>query len=468
MKLQVRSGWAERLSEKVSAQSRRLVDSHVHLAVTGLSGSGKTAFITSLVYLLLNAKQGAKLPFLSVLQENRLLGVITAQQKDLSVTSFQYEKGIQALSHNPPSWPESTETISQLRLKFRFKRSPGLAKLFGTHGTLTLDITDYPGEWLMDLPMLNQSYQQWCEDFWQRQEASPRAELLQPFLNEIAQLTEQVTIDEKHLANTSHVYTEFLYQLKQAGFGFIQPGRFIMPGELKGAPVLTFYPAKQDWFTQPKYQALLETLAARFENYKKKVVTPFYTEHFRHFDRQIVLLDVLGALNNGKAHFDELESSLTHVMKSFRYGKRSKLANLFSPKIDKLVVAATKADHASLDQQNNMYQLLSSLLSNVKQRVQYHGVDIAHFVLSAIRASESGMVEHEGKKVHVVKGSDVSGETVVMFPGEVPSVMPDTTIWDTHEFSFPEFAPTHSIATHGIQHIRMDQVIEYLLGDKLR
>lgn len=264
------------------------------------------------------------------------------------------------------------------------------------------------------------------------------------------------------------VYTDFLHQLKSARFGFIQPGRFIMPGELKGAPVLTFFPAKLDWFQQRTNKALLATLEARFENYKKKVITPFYTEHFKRFDRQIVLLDVLGALNHGEEHFSELESSMTQIMKNFRYGKRSKLGNVLSPKIDKLVVAATKADHASLDQQTNIYQLLSSLLSNVQQNLQYQGVNIAHYVLSSIRASQSGVVEHEGKKVHVVKGSNARGESLVLFPGEVPNSVPDESVWNSHQFSFPVFTPLESIAQEGISHIRMDQVLEYLLGDKLR
>ena len=33
--------------------------------------------------------------------------------------------------------------------------------IFKERGTLYLDIFDYPGEWLLDLPLLNLDFQQW-------------------------------------------------------------------------------------------------------------------------------------------------------------------------------------------------------------------------------------------------------------------------------------------------------------------
>ena len=42
-------------------------------------------------------------------------------------------------------------------------------------------------------------------------------------------------------------------------------------------------------------------MAERFERYREEVVRRFYEEHFSRFDRQIVLVDLLGALNAGPA-----------------------------------------------------------------------------------------------------------------------------------------------------------------------
>ena len=52
-------------------------------------------------------------------------------------------------------WPNSTVDISELRLVIDYQRQNGADR------TLTLDIVDYPGEWLLDLPLLNKSYEQW-------------------------------------------------------------------------------------------------------------------------------------------------------------------------------------------------------------------------------------------------------------------------------------------------------------------
>ena len=56
----------------------RGVDRHLRLAVTGLSRSGKTAFITAMVNQLLNIHAGARLPLLSAVREERLLGGVNA------------------------------------------------------------------------------------------------------------------------------------------------------------------------------------------------------------------------------------------------------------------------------------------------------------------------------------------------------------------------------------------------------
>ncbi len=54
----------KRLHSELTDLMNRSVDRHVRLAVTGLSRSGKTAFITSLVNQLLNVRAHGSLYFL--------------------------------------------------------------------------------------------------------------------------------------------------------------------------------------------------------------------------------------------------------------------------------------------------------------------------------------------------------------------------------------------------------------------
>ena len=58
----------------------------------------------------------------------------------------------------------------------------------------------------------------------------------------------------------------------------------------------------------------------RFEVYKREVVARFYEDHFRHYARQIVLVDVLRALLAGRDAFEDTRLALEAILESFRYG----------------------------------------------------------------------------------------------------------------------------------------------------
>ncbi|MFP1483411.1 YcjX family protein [Escherichia coli] len=94
-------------------------------------------------------------------------------------------------------------------------------------------------------------------------------------------------------------------------------------------------------------------LRERFNYYCEKVVKGFYKNHFLRFDRHIVLVDCLQPLNSGPQAFNDMRLALTQLMQSFHYGQRTLFRRLFSPVIDKLLFAATKAgpcDHRSARQ----------------------------------------------------------------------------------------------------------------------
>ncbi len=95
----------KRLKTELNALVNRGVDRHLRLAVTGLSRSGKTAFITAMVNQLLNVHAGARLPLLSAVREERLLGVKRVPQRDFGIPRFTYDEGILQLYGNPPARP---------------------------------------------------------------------------------------------------------------------------------------------------------------------------------------------------------------------------------------------------------------------------------------------------------------------------------------------------------------------------
>ncbi|WP_186791297.1 YcjX family protein, partial [Salmonella enterica] len=57
-------------------------------------------------------------------------------------------------------------------------------------------------------------------------------------------------------------------------------------------------------------------------------------------------------------------------------GQRTLFRRLFSPVIDKLLFAATKADHVTLDQHANMVALLQQLIQDAWQNAAFEGISM--------------------------------------------------------------------------------------------
>jgi predicted YcjX-like family ATPase len=464
----------QQAKQKLKLTAAKLANHHVHLAVTGLSGSGKTAFITSLVNQLIEANETAHLPFFSVVRESRLIGVKRDVQPNLTFSRFAYEDAMDMLKQAEPEWPSSTKGISQVRLKIKYKKSRGLSKYLTKDATLTLDITDYPGEWLLDLPLLEMNYAQWSRHCQDELNDPIRHDLATPFLAAVANLDLNAKGDELALQKIAELYSQYLIDCQTHGYQLLQPGRFILPGELSGAPALHFFPITDMQLEQQKIDidkplkdSNAELLSKRFLHYKIQVVQPFYKEHFKGFDRQVVLVDCLSALNRGYHSYQDLQKALDWLMGSFQYGSSNVLTRLFQPKIDKLVFAASKADHITPDQQTNLVKLLESMLHRARKQIQFDGVSTESTAVSAIRASKSGLGQLDGESIPVLQGRNEYGSAITLFPGEVPQNCPGPEFWKQQQFEFPKLSPPLMNNKHALPHIRMDQVLDFLLADKL-
>ncbi|HSP57017.1 MAG TPA: YcjX family protein [Halomonas sp.] len=446
-------------------------DRQLRLAVTGLSRSGKTAFLTSLVNQLRHAGLEARLDLLPAAREGRLLGARRVNQHDLGVPRFPYDQAMASLDANPPHWPEPTRGISELRLVIRYR--PGKRGLLGSEiRQLSLDLFDYPGEWLLDLPLLGHDYLSWSLAQ-QPSRGQARASLFADWLAAVADLEPAAEADEARLAEIAECYAKGLRAAREAGFSDLQPGRFLLPGELAGAPVLQFFPLPAIETHDTAELARLPsesnyaTLNRRFRHYQQRVVKPFYREHFRRFDRQIVLVDLLGALNAGPERFEDLSRALANLMQSFDYGQRSLLSRLFAPRIDRLAIAATKSDHVTPDQHPRLVALLEALLAEPLKDLRFANIPVKALSLAAIRATESREVSVEGNRTPALRGKSLTGEELLMYPGDVPDTLPDHDFWARQGFDFPAFRPMPREGG-ALPHIRMDATLDWLIGDKLQ
>tara|TARA_R110002167_G_scaffold242290_3_gene447724 strand:+ start:20482 stop:21969 length:1488 start_codon:yes stop_codon:yes gene_type:complete len=470
-----------KVSQTAQSIVNRSTDRHVRLAVTGLSGAGKTAFISGLVNQLLHAGKGAKhnpLPLWQVAREGRLIAVNRAMQPDLDIASFDYQGAMNALCSSPPYWPASTKNITELRLAIKYQPQQGLlAKLTDT-ATLYVDIVDYPGEWLLDLPMLKQDFTQWCLSQQVNVTCLRHSPLFSAFTQAVETLELSQLADEQQLKYIADLYQTLLVDLvRQQGFYHAQPGRMLLPGEYENTPLLTFFPLltlspiQHSELSASPSDSNYHVLKRRYEQYVSQVVKPFYRDYFSRFDRQLVLVDCLNALNHGQAQFNDMGSALNSIMESFQFGQSSLIRRLFSPRIDKVLFAASQVDRVTRDQQSHVLSLLTAMLQQSQHYANFEGSEVETMAISAIKATQHGMVNIEGVQQEVVKGTGLDGKQVTVYPGDVPTSLPDAEFWQQQGFSFSAFLPPNLSHIHDnnpqFEHIRLDHLLEFLLGDKL-
>jgi uncharacterized protein len=449
----------------------RSLDRQVKLAVTGLSRSGKTVFITSLVHQLLHASEAnmSQLPFFRIANNGRLRGVKAMQQPDLHIPAFRYDQAISQLCSQTPVWPTPTSGISEIRLAIRYRSDNLFFKHVAPISTLYLDIVDYPGEWLLDLPLLEWSYEQWSQQILEACQHEPRRSLSQEWQALIRSLVLDKPPTGDSVRQASALYTAFLHRCKSPEYGLngLQPGRFTMPGDLEGAPLLEFCPLPplSGRYTE---NSLYGIMRKRYDSYKEHVVKKFYNEHFASFDRQVVLIDILRALNIGNAAFEDTRSAINMILNSFHYGKSGLLSWLWGFKIDRLLFAATKADHATPEQLPNMEKFLQNMLAKSQQHATFEGVQTQTMALASVKCTQAAEANYQGRKIPCIKGVPMSGQqAVALFPGEVPIEMPIAEDWSKDRFQFMEFKPPRLANVHGgLPHIRLDRALEFLLGDK--
>ncbi len=149
------------VKKRVKQWASRGADRHVRLAVTGLSRAGKTAFITSLINQLTHLGTEPNLPLMQLVQQGRGLGARREPHPHMHLPAFDYDTAMQALHSTPPVWPSPTRDVSEVRLAVRYRPQSAALRAINDMATLYVDIIDYPGEWLLDLPLLSQTYSQW-------------------------------------------------------------------------------------------------------------------------------------------------------------------------------------------------------------------------------------------------------------------------------------------------------------------
>jgi hypothetical protein len=445
-------------------------DPVIRLGVTGLSRAGKTVFITSLVANLMDR---GRMPQLRAAADGRILAAWLQPQPDDTVARFAYEEHLAALTAPEPRWPEGTRRVSELRLSLRLAPTGLLGGLSGPR-TLHLDIVDYPGEWLLDLGLLDKGFEDWSATALAKARTRPGAE---EFQARLAALDPAAPLDEVALKGLSDAYAAHLRTAREAGFSDCTPGRFLLPGDMEGSPALTFAPLPP--LPDAPRRSLWRESERRFEAYKRLVVKPFFREHFARIDRQVVLVDVLGALSRGPQAFEDLRQAMGDILSAFNPGSSAWLARLLGQRrVERILFAATKADHLHHAQHAKLTALVEALLREARDRAEFAGADTAAMAIASLRTSVEDRMDHGGRALEVVRGRLLdSGRQAAQHPGDLPDdpgrllapARQGAADWPLQDYAVRDFAPAPLTLRpgEGPPHIRLDKAAEFLLGDRL-
>jgi predicted YcjX-like family ATPase len=460
-----------RLAARAFAEfGEHLIHPTVRLGVTGLSRAGKTVFITALVHGLV---RGGRFPVFEPLASGRIATAKLAPQPDDAVPRFDYEGHLRSIV-TEREWPESTRQISELRVVIEYQSAGGAMR------TLTLDIVDYPGEWLLDLPLLEKSYEQWSAETMAFLYRTARPPMPKPFLEHSATIDPLAKADENAAIEAARLFTAYLHACRKEHrtLSLVAPGRFLMPGDLAGSPALTFAPLALPAEGDPPSGSSWAMMRRRYDAYRDVVVRPFFREHFARLDRQIVLVDGLSALDAGPEAVRDLQDGLTAVLECFRVGRSGWLNALFRPSADRILFAATKADLLHHSGHDRLEAFLKRLTEGAISRAGGAGAEVDVIALAAVRATREAMVRGEGGELPAIVGTAIPGEwsdgrhfdgatDVALFPGDLPADGLQGGDFRSIRFRPPALEGIDG-GTPALPHIRLDRAMQFLIGDRLR
>lgn len=462
--------------DALSDRMKSVFNPTVKLGVTGLSRAGKTVFITSLIENLLNS---SRLPVFEVVREGRLLNAKLAEQPDSKIARFEFEDHKDCLV-NDRTWPQSTRTLSQLRLKLEFvPRSQTLKFLKPTK--LNIDIIDYPGEWLLDLPLLDKSYREFSAQSIKRANSPRHQDHAKAWLGAIQSINFLSEANERDIKTLSESFKDYLQSAKNASnmISALPPGRFLIPGRFEGAPVLSFSPLPDLGIAEFPENSIARVMEQRYEAYKNFVVKPFFREHVARLDRQVILVDSLESINGGAESISEMQAALEEILFCFRTGKNHIWTKVARHKINRILVAATKVDHLHHINHDRLEKITAEIVATALKKAEINGVLTDTLAMASLRSTKEGTSERYGESLPVVIGTPMKGEKIgdilfdgktetAIFPGDLPDTLSELLQENWHDrLQFVRFQPPELKSGQPFPQIRLDRAMEFLFGDYL-
>ncbi len=427
------------------------------IGITGLSGAGKSTLITAIINHLENARRGA-------LSGQSGLAVIRHGRWHREIErAFDYDHALTALTGQPPSWPESTRDWSIARLTLDHDR-----RWYSLRPRRRcLELFDYPGEWLLDLSLLDWSFAEYSAHWHDWLARSPRREIAPGLLEQLQAIDPAAPIDPEQLGELAARWSVMLADSRLPPHRLSRnlPGRWLMPGEGFDPDAMPFLPLPgvvADSSADYPDGSWGEVCQRHFNFYRDRVARPFFESHFGRLDAQVILVDLLGALRSGRAALADMRAALESILEPFRYRDGHWLGSLFARRIRRVAIVATQIDHLLPADQARLARLLDSYLFELTQRLADKDIELRLFAVSAVTAAQPR--EDERGRPMLVGTEKSSRQKIAFTPPAIPEQMPHDL--DLVIDGLPTLAPPAGLdRARPFPGRRVDALLDFLIGE---
>jgi predicted YcjX-like family ATPase len=169
---------------------------------------------------------------------------------------------------------------------------------------------------------------------------------------------------------------------------------------------------------------------------------------------------------------------------------------LVRPRVERILFAATKADHLHHTSHDRLERILARMTERAITQAKFTGALIDVVALAAVRATREATVEAGRERLPSILGTPLAGEMAggqtfdgasetAVFPGDLPDDPNDLFDADGKgfrglaavgaadtDYRFLRFRPPPREPWGGrlptLPHIRLDRALQFLLGDRLR
>lgn len=441
----------------------------IKIALTGFTGSGKSVFLTSLLWYLLTYDDTQPTSNFTLEDNLRKYERFRIIQKK-KVRNFPYQYFKEKLGKK--EWPDRTSDLQHCFLECKhkdgfWKRVKSLRFFKNT----CIEFIDFPGERLGDMAIYeNKTFCDWSNDIFTNLSNS---RIFNDYLNELKSIGKDIT-DEDFVKQATVSYKKCILKLVFFEFrSLISPASIILKdvnGEYLFTDFIEKNPKKLNdldfrikWMVDNGLSGLEldrqfcplpeEIIASRrevvklfsqyYKEYKTKYVIPFFKE-ILHVDSMAILIDIPNILASGSGKLEDQKALLTQVF--------DMLPKTFISK--RIAFVASKAD---LVGKKNLIAL-ESLLNSMVHSLDFNNRAVTkRFLCSACKS-----ISNDNKGCLI--GSDSKEPTAIQI-----AVLPNNwdQNWSPGKYKFSYVSPnTEENKDVPPDHYKLDKIFNFLVNNK--